>query len=372
MKALFQYARCAFQGTENHTMRCLVLALLISVVLATGAGSAWALTAPVAHAPHASAQMLNPPPRTWHVIAGFTQAIPTGNGNTEMVNQFYPRRLTIYQGDSVTWTINAHDQAHTVSFGPDPLLRKLENPQNAASPRVINGQKVLVTNPAVFLPSAQRPLVQHDAGFDKTLLNCGMIGPIGTPLPQACTVTFPHLGTYAYDCLFHSGIPGNADMDGVIKVIARPRPVNHTWTVLAGTGTATDALNAFVPPRLTIAVGDRVTWKSGSEHFHTVSFGIDPLKTPFFVPVGKGPRGTILAFNPRVFFPILPKNNIYTGGVASSGIAGLTGNYANLPGQRFLKAPFTLTFAKPGVYTYYCLAHAPLMKGTITVVPATR
>ena len=37
------------------------------------------------------------------------------------------------------------------------------------------------------------------------------------------------------------------------------------------------------------------------------------------------------------------------------------------PGQSY-----TFTFPKPGVYTYYCLAHAPLMKGTITVVPATR
>jgi hypothetical protein len=29
---------------------------------------------------------------------------------TDHCNQFYPRRLTMYQGDSVTWTINAHDQ----------------------------------------------------------------------------------------------------------------------------------------------------------------------------------------------------------------------------------------------------------------------
>jgi plastocyanin len=118
-------------------------------------------------------------------------------------------------------------------------------------------------------------------------------------------------------------------------------------------------------------VGDSVTWKSGGEHFHTVSFGIDPRNAPLIVPVGKGPQGPILAINPLVMNPILPKGDIYMGGMASSGILGLAGNYANLPGQRFLKAPFTLTFAKPGVYTYYCLAHAPLMKGTITVVPAT-
>jgi plastocyanin len=55
--------------------------------------------------------------------------------------------------------------------------------------------------------------------------------------------------------------------------------------------------------------------------------------------------------------------------VASSGVVALTGNYANLPGQAFLKAPFTLTFTKPGVYKYYCLIH-PGMAGTITVLAA--
>lgn len=103
----------------------------------------------------------------------------------------------------------------------------------------------------------------------------------------------------------------------------------------------------------------------------TVSFGIDPFKTPLAVPVGTDAHGApILAFNPRAVTPIVPKGGIYRGGIASSGIFGLGGNYANLPGQAFLKAPFTLTFGTPGIYTYYCLVHAPLMKGTITVLPA--
>ena len=160
-------------------------------------------------------------------------------------------------------------------------------------------------------------------------------------------------------------------MDGVIQVIPRPQPVNHTWTVWAGTGTATDTNDGFLPRNLTIHVGDRVTWRSGGVHFHTVSFGIDPRKTPLLVPVGKDAHGApILAVNPVIAAPVVPAGGIYTGGIASSGIGGLTGNYLNLPGQQFLKAPFTLRFAKPGVYTYYCLVH-PGMAGTITVLPAT-
>jgi hypothetical protein len=75
--------------------------------------------------------------------------------------------------------------------------------------------------------------------------------------------------------------------------------------------------------------------------------------------------GNTEAVNPQVAFPIVPKDGVYRGGVASS---GLTGNYVNLPGQRFLAAPFALTFARAGVYTYACLVH-PGMAGTITVLP---
>jgi plastocyanin len=336
--------------------------------LVAGAGSALAGTAHRAGPARVAAQVLNPPPRAWHVIAGFSQALPTGNDNNESVNQFYPRTLTIYPGDSVVFTDNETNEPHTVTFAPDPMLRKLEDPRNDAFPKVIKGQQMLVLNPAKWFPSARGPLVETDSGAATHLLNCGLIGPAGTPNPQSCTVTFPHVGIYSYDCLLHSGIPGLPDMDGVIRVIPRPQPVQHTWTVWAGTGSSTDTLNGFFPSNLTIGVGDRVTWKSSGVHFHTVSFGMDPLKTPLFVPAGKGPNGPILAWNPQLFFPSVPKGGIYTGGVANSGVVGLTGNYANLPGQQFLTKPFTLTFTKPGVYTYYCLIHGPLMKGTITVL----
>lgn len=309
-------------------------------------------------------------PTTWHVIAGFSQLLPSDSGNTEAVDQFYPRTLTIYAGDRVTWTINTRNEVHTITFAPDPMLRKLEDPQTQLSMQMVNGKQQLVVNPAVFFPSAQGPLVEQDSGSAKTLLNCGAIGPAGTPNPQSCTITFPNAGTYAYDCLLHSAIPGSPDMDGVIKVLPRPQATAHAYTVWAGTGNAIDANDGFWPPHLNIHVGDQVTWKSGGVLLHTVSFGIDPAKTPLFVPAGKGPHGPILAVNPLIAFPIEPKDGVYNGGVASSGVIGLGGNYVNLPGQVFLKAVFSLTFAKPGTYTYYCLVHGPLMKGTITVLPA--
>jgi plastocyanin len=357
--------------TEQQRRLPILLTLcLLAVLLVAGVGSARARTPQARSTQQNARTTMNPPVRTWHVIAGYSQVLPTTNGSTEAVNQFYPRELTIYAGDRVTWTINATNEIHTVTFGPDSILRPLEKPENQAQLKTVNGKQAMVANPAVFFPSSPGPLLESDSGSAKTLLNCGALAAAGTPGVHSCTVTFPNVGSFDYDCLLHSGIPGNEDMDGTIRVIARPQPVNRTWTIWAGTGRATDAVDGFFPDQLTIHVGDSVTWKSGGVFFHTVSFGIDPKKTPLLLPVGKGPNGPILAFNPMISNPIIPKNGIYTGGVASSGIVGLTGNYVDLPGQKFLRAPFTLTFAKPGVYTYYCLVHGPTMKGTITVLPA--
>jgi len=343
-------------------VRGAVVALLLVTGLVVGItrGPAAAQTQPQAAAAPTA-------PTTWHVIAGYSQLLPTGNGNSEAVNQFYPRNLTIYAGDSVTWTVNAQNEAHTVTFAPDAVLRKLEDPQTQASLQTIAGKQQMVLNPTVFFPSAPGTLIERDSGSSKTLLNCGAIGPAGAPSAQSCTVTFPNVGIYDYECLLHSGIPGNPDMDGTITVLPRPA-ATHDWTVKAGTGNSTDANDGFWPPHLTIHAGDKVTWQSGGVLFHTVSFGIDPAEVPPFVQVGTGPKGPVMAFNPQIVFPQIPKNGVYNGGVASSGLLGLGGNYVNLPGQTYLKATFSLTFDTPGTYTYYCLVHGPLMKGTITVV----
>src|SRR5579871_6237387 len=46
------------------------------------------LHAPRAQSPHAA---MAAPITNWHIIAGFSQLLPSDSGNTEAVDQFYPR-----------------------------------------------------------------------------------------------------------------------------------------------------------------------------------------------------------------------------------------------------------------------------------------
>lgn len=115
----------------------------------------------------------------------------------------------------------------------------------------------------------------------------------------------------------------------------------NSWPVHAGSGSPTDANDGFVPEHLTAHVGDNVNWVSGGVLFHTVSFGIDPRKTPLLVPVATGPQGPTLALNPVIYTPVMPAGGMYTGGVANSGLA-VQGNHQDLPGEKAVKAPFAL------------------------------
>lgn len=338
--------------------------LIAGLVINSGPARAVSLYAPHTQAPRAAADTST----TWHVIAGFAQVLPAGNDSTEAVNQFYPRRLTIHPGDKVTWTVNSANEPHIIAFAPDPMLRHLEDPNVQFTPTMISGKQQLVLNPVVWFPSSRGPLVMTDSSTNRTLVSCGQVGPAGALTPQSCTITFPNAGTFAYDCLLHSGVPGFGDMDGTITVVPYPAPTHH-WAVQAGTGTPTDAIDGFVPDHLTVHVGDSVSWKSGGVYLHTVTFGLDPRKAQVILPVGTGANGPILGVNPKAVAPSIPAGGVYMGGFANSGLA-LDGNYLSTTGQKFSTKPFTLTFGKAGTYTYFCFVHAPGMIGTITVLPA--
>ena len=110
------------------------------------------------------------------------------------VQRFFPPRVTIHAGDSLTW-INRSFAPHTVTFlagqTPPPVI--VPQPQASGPPRLLG-------NPDAFLP-AGNPTGYDGSGF----LNSGFKepGPDGT-----FTVTFTQPGTYPYLCLLHDGMAG--------------------------------------------------------------------------------------------------------------------------------------------------------------------
>ena len=128
----------------------------------------------------------------------------------------------------------------------------------------------------------------------------------------------------------------------------------HKWTVIVGGATADTSIyaNAFFPKALEIGVGDTVTWVF--EGFHNVAF-LGGGAPPAFA----APEGDKMYFNPLVVVPA--GDNSYDGtGYHNSGVPGPDG-----------KLSYTLTFTKPGRFSYICAIHSG-MRGMVIVTDKPR
>jgi plastocyanin len=135
-----------------------------------------------------------------------------------------------------------------------------------------------------------------------------------------------------------------AVLSGCSNNVAGTGPVaigNAQWAVTAGADASAQALQTlrFYPQDITINAGDAVQWSFPGGEPHTVTL--------------LGPRTTLPAVSdPTNAVPAGP--SIYDGSqYVSSGFV-------------LLGKSFTLTFNKPGIYTYHCLIH-PGMTGQISV-----
>ncbi len=145
----------------------------------------------------------------------------------------------------------------------------------------------------------------------------------------------------------------------------------------AGVTRQADGL-AFFPRVVTVTAGQSVMFQFAG--FHTVTFA-NPKSFPTIVPFphGKQPALTDAAGQPLWWggvAPLLslnPRSVPQLGGatissptqVRSSGILRVLTASGNKPPK-----PYTLTFAKPGVYRFFCAIH-PIMRGAVRVLPAT-
>ena len=127
-----------------------------------------------------------------------------------------------------------------------------------------------------------------------------------------------------------------------------------TWTVGVGEDSADHAVQLldFYPRTITVNVGDTINFTHTAVVEHTVTFLSGAKPPDLAVPQKDG----------RVLFPSVvayPQGgHTYNGsGYVSSGM--LTGDYKS----------WSVTFTKPGTYTYQCLLH-PAQVGTVIVHPA--
>ena len=290
-------------------------------------------------------------PVTWQAGAG---------GSTQdaavQAMAFLPTQLTINEGDTVNWTFAP---VHTVSFlsggnAPETVTMTPEGP---------------MLNLAVALPSGGP--VYDGTGY----VNSGVL-PAG-PNATSFALTFSKAGTYSYVCILHPGMAGQVVVQAAgaaypetqESVTARGQAELYSklsagdsliqnskvTSKSAANGTMNYAVNngiggnqttvlRYLPGELTINAGDSVTWTVNDPHeIHTVTFYDPSGDAPAFLDVQPQANG------PPKFFVrnAAPEggNTVDKVGFYNSGIMA--------PGQSF-----TLTFSKPGTYTYVCVIHA--------------
>jgi plastocyanin len=137
-----------------------------------------------------------------------------------------------------------------------------------------------------------------------------------------------------------------------------PREIN----AFVGAGQDTVNVNAFFPNVLRVSVGDTVTWWNNTDELHTVTFGPE---TAFIVGGATGPM-----VNPRAVFPTrrdgAPVETYGGTGLVNSGIMSRAGFGDGAPAID----AFSLTFDRPGTFSYHCIIHETFMTGTVTVEAA--
>ncbi len=308
-----------------------------------------------------------PAPTTWKVAIG--GETPDHGVQAQI---FAPATITINAGDTVTWTMAAGFD-HTVTFLSRAKLPDLAIPENGGK---------LLFNPLIALPQG---LATYTG---KGVAGSGLL--MGKDKSYSLTFTKP--GSYAYLCLLHPGMTGTVivqpagsplpmtqaayDKKGAQQVAAaleKGRALLASTKVtmskgpkgtvyispMAGSLPSHASVIRFAPETITVKPGDTVRWVMKDPiELHTVTFSGTDQPPDFIVPEPQPKGPPKLYFNSKVAFP--------GGGATHKGSGYYNSGFLNLggPGPK----AYSVTFTKPGTYTYWCVVHVPQgMKGTVIV-----
>jgi plastocyanin len=287
----------------------------------------------------------------------------------------YPRTITVDAGDTVTFTNDAVVE-HTVTFLSGAKPPALTAPQPDGRVRFPSNVAFPVGGPAY-----------NGTG----IVNSGLLAGDH----KRWTVTFTKPGRYTYQCLLHPAHTGTvivqptgaaypsmqAQYDQAAARLkaqslaagTRLRAANTTtafhgehgtiWTAsLVGSASQRIAIYTFGTDPLTVKAGDTVRWvMKDPDEIHTVTFPGTGAVPAFLVPQSQPKGPPVLYYNPMVLKP--------AGGATHTGNAYYNSGILipfNPPGPD----EYSLTFTRPGTFTYWCVVHVPEgMRGTIIVTP---
>jgi len=307
-----------------------------------------------------------------------------GGGSAGISSEtFRPKVIFVNQGDSVRF-VNPYEEIHTVTFVPDGKVPDLIIP---SGPPPKNGPPTLIFNPKIA--SATPP--QGPAQFDGTAFISSAIMGKG----DSYTVTFSKTGTFKFVCVVHPGMEANVsvlnagvtvpnqtlrdneaatllarDIAAGERAAAAVNPTKTTnangtttWQVVNAPSAGQVDINRFIPARLSVGVGDSVTWDNRTLVPHTVTFLSGAPEPELVLPQFGASGPPTLVANPQVLFQNKPSQAFDGTAFVNSGLLG-TGPEATAG------TSFSLTFTRAGTYSYICMLHDDQgMAGVVQVGP---
>jgi plastocyanin len=326
--------------------------------------------------------------KTKQMYAGPPLATQKKMGQTKTANAFFPSKLTVNVGDSVSFVPMGFHTAHLPKKGAGavPLIvptgEKIAGATDAAGGAFwFNGQSALSLNPA-FAQSAYGKKFTFNGAKD---VQSGLPGEKAKPM----LVKFTKAGTYTVYCDLHPG------MKATVKVAKKGAKVPTAKQDAAAVNKqAAAALKAakglesanpgantvdigsagkggveyfgMVPSNLTVAPGTTVKFKMTSKSYeaHTATFGPGDINDPKSYLGGiaasfESPQIDPKGVYPSDVAPVAVNPALHGNGFWNSGVL-------DADSKSILPATSSVKFDTPGTYTYYCLIH-PFMQGTITV-----
>jgi plastocyanin len=328
--------------------------------------------------------------RTKEMYAGPPLATAKKLGQTTTANAFFPSKLTVNVGDSVSFVPAGFHSVDLPKKGKGaetlivPTGQKVAGAADAAgAPFWFNGQDGLSLNPTFAAVSA------YGKKFTYTGAKQVESGLPANEKAKPMTVKFTKAGTFKVYCDLHPGMAATVTVakkgakiptakqdaaaikkqaDAAVKAAKDLDKTNPGANTVDLGVSAKGGVEYFgmAPSTLTVPAGTVVKFQMTKKSYdaHTATFGPGNIEDPAsylggiaasFESPAIDPKGTYPSdVTPVAISPTLHGNGFWNSGVLDAASA------SPLPESS------SVTFSTPGSYKFYCLIH-PFMVGTVVV-----